>query len=271
MKDLVLQLSKQVQHKNYGKYRGFVTDNADPEKRARLRLRVPSILGDAETGWALPCLPFGGLAEQGMFLVPEPGAQVWVEFEEGELSCPIWTGTFWQQEADVPFEARLAEPTSRVLKTPSGHLLHFDDKDGQERIRLEHKSKAQLFIDEDGSVMLTDATWKRLLSLDADKGQVVLQDGLGNTLTMRSTGTTVEDAHGNKIEMAAAGVTVQGNKIVVKGSQVMLGGPGGEPLLKGSSFLNFFAAHVHSTAVGPTSPPTPPPMPGFLSTKVTTT
>lgn len=101
MEELLQQLTRQVQNKYYGKYRGFVVDNSDPEQLGRIRLRVPSILGDSVTGWALPCLPFGGLADQGFFMVPEASSQVWVEFEEGELSHPIWTGTFWQS-GDVP-------------------------------------------------------------------------------------------------------------------------------------------------------------------------
>ena len=73
----------------YGKYRGFVIENKDPEKRGRLRVSVPSILGQATTYWALPCLPFGGLLDQGLFLVPKISSQVWVEFEEGNCRHPI--------------------------------------------------------------------------------------------------------------------------------------------------------------------------------------
>jgi len=85
------------QRRAFGKYRGFVNDNADPEKLARVKLRVPALLGEAETGWALPCLPCGGLANQGFFSVPGVGAQVWVELEGGNLEFTIWTGTFWKK------------------------------------------------------------------------------------------------------------------------------------------------------------------------------
>ena len=60
--DLQQQLAQNLgQRRAYGKYRGFVIDNADPERLARVKLRVPSLLGEAESGWALPCLPCGGL------------------------------------------------------------------------------------------------------------------------------------------------------------------------------------------------------------------
>jgi len=270
MEELLTQVAEEVRRKYYGKYRGFVADNADPEQRARLRLRVPSVLGEAITGWALPCLPFGGLADQGLFLVPEVDSQVWVEFEEGELSQPIWTGTFWQQSGDPPAEAALEEPTTRLLKTPSGHLLQFDDKAGEERFLLYHPQGAQLEIDAQGSVVLTDARGANV-TLDAEASELVVEDANGNRLTMTSAGTTVEDANRNKIEMAAGGVTVKSRKIVLKGTQVMLGGEGGEPVIKGQSFLTLFATHVHPAGTPSTGPPVPQGEMSTLSLKVTTT
>lgn len=269
MDDVVTQLSRELQRRVYGKYRGFVSDNDDPEKRARLRLTVPSLLGAEVTGWALPCLPFGGLAGQGWFAVPEAGAQVWVEFEEGDVSRPVWTGTFWQQEADVPPEAALSPPTTRLLKTPGGHLLQLDDEAGEERFVLRHPAGTGLEIDKDGNVVLTDAGGSTV-TLDAAGGTLTIEDANGNKVTMEAAGTTVEDANGNKVEMAAAGVTVTGQKVVLKGTQVMLGGEGGEPVIKGQSFLTLFATHVHPTAMGPSGPPVPQGEMSALSTKVLT-
>ncbi len=57
MEELLLQLARQYQNKYYGKYRGFVADNDDPQQLGRLRVIVPSVLGEAETGWALPSFP----------------------------------------------------------------------------------------------------------------------------------------------------------------------------------------------------------------------
>lgn len=268
--DAVIRLIRTMESRYYGKYRGIVTDNQDPQMRARLRLRVPSVLGDQETGWALPCLPFGGLADQGLFLVPEPDAQVWVEFEEGDLNRPIWTGTFWQQDGDPPEEAAKDTPTTRMLKTPSGHILQLDDESGAEQIRVAHPQGAELVIDPDGTITVKDAG-DNTLTLDAG-GEVVLEDANGNTLTLNSSGIVLEDASGNKIEMAASGVTVKGQQIVVEGSLVSLGGQGGEPVIKGSTFLSLFATHIHTASPtgGPTTPPIPQGEASSLSTKVLT-
>ena len=101
----------------FGKYRGIVESNADPERRARVRLRIPAVLGDRVSDWALPCLPFGGGPDYGFFAVPDRGAQVWVEFEEGDIERPIWTGTFWQSSDDVPDDGARKVPTTRLMQT----------------------------------------------------------------------------------------------------------------------------------------------------------
>jgi len=269
MDEVLRQVIEHVRDKYYGKYRGFVASNEDPEHRGRLRLRVPSILGTEETSWALPCLPFGGLAGQGHFMIPEPEAQVWVEFEEGELSHPIWTGTFWQADGDAPVDLDGDQPLKRTIKTPSGHTLEFDDTEGEEKLRLEHPQGASLSIDENGTIALTDANGATLV-LDADASEAVLRDSHGNTLTMSSSGSTLEDSNGNQIEMAGAGVTVTGQQIVLNGSQVMLGGQGGEPIIKGQSFLTMFMTHIHPTSMGPSGPPIPQGEASSLSSKVLT-
>jgi len=266
--EAVLRIARQLEERRFGKFRGVVTDNRDPQKRARLRVRVPSVLGDQESDWALPCLPIGG-AGYGLFLVPDVDAQVWVEFEEGDLHRPVWTGVFWQDGADVPADASRDEPTTRLLQTPGGHILQFDDASGEERVRLHHSAGAELAIDPQGSVALTDANGATV-TLDASAGEVKVADANGNSLMLTGAGAEIVDAAGNRVQLAASGVTVQGQQIVVQGSQVMLGGQGGEPVIKGSSFLALFATHMHPTAMGPSGPPVPQGEMSSLSTTVLT-
>ena len=272
MEDTIIQLAKELDEKRYGKYRGIVVDNADPEQRARLKLRIASVLGEQESDWALPCLPYGGSGTLGFFMVPDVDAQVWVEFEEGDINRPIWVGTFWQASGDPPEDAAKDEPTTRMLQTTAGHILQFDDADGEERFRLFHPADAEMLIESDGTVSVTDASGA-LLKMDASSSEIILEDANGNIMTMNSSGTKVEDANGHVIEMAAAGITVEAPKIVLKGDQVHLGGEGGEPVIKGQSFLGMFATHIHTVAPvvgGPTSPPIPQGEMSTLSTTVKT-
>jgi uncharacterized protein involved in type VI secretion and phage assembly len=272
MEETVIRLARFVDEKRFGKFRATVVDNKDPQKRARLKLRIPSVLADQDSDWALPCLPYGGFDQQGMFFVPDIDAQVWVEFEEGDISRPVWVGTFWQQQSDVPEDASKDEPTTRMFQTNSGHILQFDDADGEEQFRLYHPAEAEMIIDKDGTISLTDASGA-LLKMDAVGNEIIIEDANGNVMTMNSSGTRVEDANGNVVEMAAAGITAEAPKIVLKGSQVHLGDEGGEPVIKGQSFLSLFATHIHTVAPvvgGPTSPPIPQGEVSTLSTTVKT-
>ncbi len=269
MESVVKKIAEQAKNKYYGKYRGLVSDNIDPQKLGRLKLQIPSLLGEVVSGWALPCIPYGGLHDQGMFMVPEVDAQVWVEFEAGELNMPIWTGTFWRPD-EIPEEAAKDEPTTRLLKTNSGHRLQFDDAPGEEKIILHHSESSEVLMDENGSISLTDSNGSQVM-LDARNSEIKIQDSQGNHLTMSSSGLVVEDSNGNTISMDSGGIAVEGTQVVIKGSQISLGGTGGEPLIKGQSFLTLFATHMHTTTAPgtPTSPPIPQGEMSTLSTKVT--
>jgi len=122
MDDSLAMLIDWVRHRYFGKYRGSVTDNADPTNRARIKVRVPAVLGDLEL-WAMPCVPYAG-DKVGAFFLPEAGTGVWVEFEAGDPSYPIWTGCFWQDD-QLPDAATGA--SQKVLRTASATLLLDDD------------------------------------------------------------------------------------------------------------------------------------------------
>ena len=61
--------------KFYGKYRGTVVNNIDPEQRGRIQAIVPAVSNVIPTSWAMPCVPMAG-KEQGVFMVPQLGAGV---------------------------------------------------------------------------------------------------------------------------------------------------------------------------------------------------
>jgi uncharacterized protein involved in type VI secretion and phage assembly len=84
----------------FGKYRGEVAANLDPQGLGRVQVSVPDVLGDGKMAWAMPCLPGAG-PSVGFFTVPPVGAAVWVEFERGDIDYPIWVGGFWKM-GDTP-------------------------------------------------------------------------------------------------------------------------------------------------------------------------
>jgi hypothetical protein len=114
----------------YGKYRGLVIENIDPEQIGRVMVQVPDVLGEIPSSWAMPCVPAAGI-QSGCFIVPPIGSQVWVEFEQGDPDYPIWTGGFWGLVAEVPIFATAppAIPPGQniVLQTTGQNMIMVSD------------------------------------------------------------------------------------------------------------------------------------------------
>lgn len=124
-----------------GKYRGIVRDNNDSTGRGRLKIIVSAVMGDAEI-WALPCVPYAG-NNMGTYMMPEKGTGVWVEFEAGNPSYPIWVGCFWA-DGQVPKNERgtQATPPLKIIRSQKGLLVTLDDK--QQVITLSDKEGSNL-------------------------------------------------------------------------------------------------------------------------------
>ncbi|MEM6456222.1 MAG: phage baseplate assembly protein V [Acidobacteriota bacterium] len=118
--------------KFYGKYRGKVENNLDPQQQGRVQVSCPAVLGDGRMAWAMPCAPYAGPGV-GLFLVPPIGADAWIEFEGGDPDYPIYAGGFWNL-GDVPALPALA--TTKLLKT-DGASLKLDDLPGAGGVTLE--------------------------------------------------------------------------------------------------------------------------------------
>lgn len=129
----------------YGKFRGVVTDNRDPLMLGRVRARVQDVLGDNDSGWALPSLPYAGNGV-GLFLIPPVDASVWIEFEHGDPDYPIWTGCFWSQ-GELPATPAVAEV--KVLKTDAGTIT-INDLPGVGGITIETNAGMKIVINMQG-------------------------------------------------------------------------------------------------------------------------
>ena len=117
--------------KYFGKYRGTVLQNIDPEQKGRLLLDVPDVITLLPTTWAEPCVPLAGPTgpPMGVYMVPPIGAGVWVEFEHGNPNLPIWTGCRWGSAADIPKFALLGNPADPnvVIQSLAQHMIMISD------------------------------------------------------------------------------------------------------------------------------------------------
>ncbi len=138
--------------RHYGKFRGVVIGNIDPMQMGRLQVQVPDVLGLGVSSWAMPCVPFAG-QQSGAFVLPQIGAGVWVEFEQGKPDYPIWVGGFWGSAAEVPALALAGLPVSPsiVLQTGGQNTLMISDLPGPTGgILLKTKTGAMISISDVG-------------------------------------------------------------------------------------------------------------------------
>lgn len=164
---LIMDLLERVKHRFFGKYRGTVTDV--DAATMRIKASVPSVLPNISTGWCTACVPYAG-PQVGFVMLPEVGSGVWIEFEGGDVSFPIWVGCFWRSD-EVPSDA---SATVKTIVTKAGSIALDDDA---------------------GSITLTDS----------DSDSVSLSGGA--VTTKSASGQIVADSSGVSVNDGAFTVT----------------------------------------------------------------
>jgi uncharacterized protein involved in type VI secretion and phage assembly len=223
--------------RHWGPHRGTVVSNEDPKGRGRLQMKVPEVLGDVVSGWAAPCAAFAG-PQAGFFAVPEVGAGVWVAFEAGDPSRPVWLGGWWGDD-QAPEKAK---PAQKVLRTPSGHTVKLDDEG--KAITITDCNSQTVRLDEKG-IHLADCN-QQTITLDA-KG-IHVKATHGQTVEMDASGIEAKDKRGQRatfsdtgIEVVAGGtraVLLKDSMTLVAGSHQVALGPGGIQLSSGGQTVD---------------------------------
>jgi uncharacterized protein involved in type VI secretion and phage assembly len=153
----------------YGKYRGIATDIQDPLMQGRIKARVPEVLGDQESGWALPCLAFGG-RQMGLFVLPDVGSAVWMEFEHGDPDYPVWAGSWFGSATDMPSDLMAPPYQKTMLVTKSGHTITLDDTPGAGGITLKTSGGQKIVLTSTG------------IEIDNGAGAVIKLSGIQVTI-----------------------------------------------------------------------------------------
>lgn len=171
-------MSAQVK-KFYGKYRGTVINNIDPMQMGRIMVMVPDVSALLPTSWAMPCVPIAG-KQSGSYFIPQIGAGVWIEFEQGDPDYPIWVGGFWGTVAEVPALALAGNPVSPSIVLQTG---------------LQN------------SLIISD--------LPGPTGGIMLKSTTGATLIVNDTGIYIQNGKGASIIMVGPNVTINNGAMMI--------------------------------------------------------
>ena len=137
--EVLREIAAERRNKFWGKYRGTVVDVLSGDDLGKLTVSVPDVYSDLNTMVAWPCVPYAG-PKHGFVVVPEVGDGVWVEFEGGDPSHPIWVGCWWAS-GDMPSPS---DTNVRTWITSGGLQVVLDD--GQSQISLVHPQGAQIVL-----------------------------------------------------------------------------------------------------------------------------
>lgn len=105
----------------FGKYRAIVVDVQDPEHRGRIKVNCPKVYGEAKSPWCQPCLSYA-IDSAGDFVLPKLNDFVWVEFEEGDVRYPIYTGGLWSKDKS-PVQNYTEASTTRQIEFSGCKIL----------------------------------------------------------------------------------------------------------------------------------------------------
>jgi Uncharacterized protein conserved in bacteria len=179
--------------KYFGKFRGTVLQNVDPEFRGRLMLMVPDVLGPIPSSWAEPCVPLAGPTgpPMGVYLVPPIGAGVWVEFEHGDPDYPIWVGCRWGSPSDIPLAAKAGNPAD-----PS--------------IILQSLLQQSIVISD-----LPPSVPPPVMPPVPPTGGIILRSTTGASIVVNDAGVFISNGKGATIIMVGPNVTINNGALVV--------------------------------------------------------
>lgn len=195
--DKLIELSEWRNDRRFGKYRGIVTAVEEGELLGRISARVPECF-DEETVLEkiVPCSPFAG-AGHGLVALPEVGDGVWIEFEAGNPSLPIWSG-FWWADDEIP---EPKGPLVRTFITTAGHKLVLDD-DGNE-VKLLHKDGGEMTMtDSDITIKIGESS----ITLTSD--DITLKSGSTSTVKMTSSDISIDGGGSGTVKVTSSGVNI---------------------------------------------------------------
>ncbi|MFK0735476.1 MAG: phage baseplate assembly protein V [Gloeotrichia echinulata IR180] len=161
-----------IANRIFGVVIGIVTNNQDPEKFGRVKVKFPWLSDDDESYWARIATPMAG-KQMGIYFLPEVDDEVLVVFEQGDMNFPYIIGGLWNGEDRPPLTNENLKNNVRLIKSRSGHVIRLNDEKGKETIEIIDKSNNNKLVFDTTTNTITIQTDKDI-KLSAPKGTISL-------------------------------------------------------------------------------------------------
>ena len=190
----------------YGVVIGIVTNNKDPDRLGRVKVRFPWLSASDESWWARVATTMAG-KERGTYFLPEVDDEVLLAFEHGDVRFPYVLGALWNGEDRPPETNDDGKNNKRTIRSRSGHIIRLDDSDGGEKIEIIDKTgKDHISFDATARTITVQA--ESDIRLESVRGNVIIR---GQAIDIKSTAqdVTIEAAISMDVK-AAAQMNIQG-------------------------------------------------------------
>lgn len=204
-------------HRIYGVTVGIVTDNEDPEKLGRVKLKLPDRLGNLETDWARVATIMGGNS-MGAFFLPDVNDEVLVMFREGDIREPYVIGSLWNSKEKPPEDNGDGKNNIKVIKTRKGHTITIDDDDNGGGIEIKSENGTLVHLDNKDSGKIAIEAGGAKASFDGNSNEIKVS---GDAKVEVGSGSCkiVVDGQGSAVQIeSSAKVAVKGAMVEVKAS-----------------------------------------------------
>ncbi len=194
----------------FGVVVGIVTNNQDPDKLGRVKVKFPWLNQDDESHWARIATPMAG-ASRGVYFLPEVDDEVLVAFEHGRMEAPYIVGALWSGKSAPPESNSDSKNNKRSITSRSGHVVRFDDTSGGTKIEiLGEGNKESIVID----------TTNHTIQIQSD-ADVTITSANGK-LTLSAKGIEVKSQAGIKVEAQADVDLKASGQMNIKGTTINL-------------------------------------------------
>lgn len=215
--------------KIYGVVVGVVTNNQDPEKMGRVKVRFPWLNETDESHWARVATMMAG-PDRGSWFLPEVDDEVLVAFGHGDVREPYVVGSLWNGVDTPPRDNADGQNNERVIKSRLGHELIFGDEDGKGKVEIKTKAGHQLLLDDtSGSEKITvmDKSGNNKIELDTAANSIALTGQTKITFKAQNIEIAADTSltlKGQQVEISAdAAMTVKSSSMLtIKGSLVKI-------------------------------------------------
>ncbi len=194
--------------KIYGVVIGIVTNNQDPERFGRVKVKFPWLSDEDESAWARMATPMAG-KERGIYFLPEVDDEVLVAFEHGDLRSPYVLGSLWNGKDSPPVTDDDGKNNLRVIKSRSGHVIRLNDADGKEKIEIIDKTGKNSLVFDTASNTITIVSDKDII-LKASQGKIELE---AQTIELKSSADSKIEAGKGMDVKASATMNLKGATI----------------------------------------------------------